>query len=113
MANKKTCYRLIGLYKSMPNLWDPDHGQYNDPKLRTDTWNKLAKQMNLDVKRVKKTMNHLLDSYSREKRREHKRLCSGGGYGSTWFAFRSMEFLKDKHQKRPPRVPVVDVSTSC
>ncbi|CAH1956555.1 unnamed protein product [Acanthoscelides obtectus] len=56
--------------------------------------------MNCNTIEVKKKINSLLASFRRERQKESTTKTSGSGAGeqyySTWFAFKSLDFLRDK-----------------
>ncbi|GBP23650.1 hypothetical protein EVAR_80267_1 [Eumeta japonica] len=69
-----------------------------------DAWKEIATEMNKTAEECKKKMVNLLSSFRREKAKTNKSLttgsCQADVYKSTWFAYKSMEFLMDRDTPR-------------
>lgn len=108
------CLLLIDLLKARPILWDQTNSQYKMAKKKIDYWSEIAKEMNRNVNEVRRKMDSLQASYRRERRIEGSTNRSGAGtdevFRSKWYAFKAMQFLKDKFLPRDTR-DTIAVST--
>lgn len=81
---------------------------------KIDYWSEIAKEMNRNVNEVKRKMDSLQASYRRERRIEEGTSRYGAGsdevFRSKWYAFKPMQFLKDKFLSRNTR-DTIAVST--
>ncbi|CAH1964058.1 unnamed protein product [Acanthoscelides obtectus] len=98
-TNDKTL-QLIELYRTKECLWNPKSSFYKLLNKKNDAWQGIATEMNCNTIEVKKKINSLLASFRRERQKESTTKTSGSGAGeqyySTWFAFKSLDFLRDK-----------------
>ncbi|XP_053989102.1 uncharacterized protein LOC128896743 [Hylaeus anthracinus] len=89
---------LIELYKEREELWNPLSHRYHLKNLKLDGWSKVTQTLEVPVEVCKAKMTSLLASFRREKRKMKKSKGRGTNdvYKSSWFAFKSMEFLNNR-----------------
>ncbi|KAL1124706.1 hypothetical protein AAG570_001330 [Ranatra chinensis] len=103
---EESILRFIGVYKERPVLWDANDPNYKLTAKKIDAWSELSKMLNVAVPELKRKMNSLLASYRRERQKaklEAVRLGTEDAYESSWFAYKSLDFLRDKYQPRPSK----------
>ncbi|KAL1488148.1 hypothetical protein ABEB36_015106 [Hypothenemus hampei] len=97
---------FINSYRCKEILWDTKHPKYYNKIKKNDAWEELAVEFNTTADECKKKMNGLLSALRREKAKVKKRLSDV--YESSWFAFKSMQFLWDKNKVRKTQSTISD-----
>ncbi|KAL7742823.1 hypothetical protein ACLKA6_019629 [Drosophila palustris] len=94
--------KLIELYQSHPNLWDPNHLDYHARKQRRQSWHNIAAELNdysMGSSRYSWQMLHRkLTDYTKYYRRERQREAlaeEGEGEGTRWSFYDAFSFLDD------------------
>jgi hypothetical protein len=92
--------RLIDLYREKELLWNPTHADY---KSILNAWNEISQLLGCDQTEVRKKVESLLTSFRRERQKEETKSGCGAdeAYKSSWFAFKSMLFLRGKYVVTP------------
>jgi len=93
---------LIDEYRQRECLWNPKDSNYKSKTKKLDAWSELANVFKCDILEIKKKMESLQSSFRRERQKEETTTGMGAedAYQSKWFAFKSLEFLKDKFEPR-------------
>nr|XP_034194032.1 uncharacterized protein LOC117610574 [Osmia lignaria] len=96
--------QMIEMYRNRSNLWDCRDKTYKDRNKRHDALTEIAVCFGESKEEIDRKIKNLLSHFSREVKKEEKSLKSGAGtdevYKSKWFAFKNMQFLKDKNRPR-------------
>lgn len=71
--------KLVGMYETKPELWDPTNTNYHMRNKKHDAWTEIARELECDIDVVKGKMNSLLSSFRREKVKMKKSLKTGTG----------------------------------
>uniref|UniRef100_A0A1B6MSW9 MADF domain-containing protein n=1 Tax=Graphocephala atropunctata TaxID=36148 RepID=A0A1B6MSW9_9HEMI len=87
---------MIEEYRLRPCLWNPSHPQYKLMTKKEDAWQSLSQLFEISSEEVKMRMRSLLASLRRERAKERKKSRVGEVYRSTWFAFDSLSFLRER-----------------
>ncbi|KAK9696790.1 Alcohol dehydrogenase transcription factor Myb/SANT-like [Popillia japonica] len=102
--NEESTLLLIETYRNYEILWDTKHPLYYNKIRKNDAWEEVAKQLGTTDEACKKKMTSVLAALRREKSKIKKSEGTGKGrddiYESSWFAFKSLIFLWDKHNVR-------------
>jgi hypothetical protein len=98
--NNTVTLRLIDLYREKELLWNPTYADY---KSKLNAWNEISQLLGCDQTGVRKEVESLLTSFRRERQKEETKTGSGAdeAYKSSWFAFKSMLFLRGKYAVTP------------
>ncbi|KAJ8929167.1 hypothetical protein NQ314_018170 [Rhamnusium bicolor] len=94
---------LIDLYRDRPVLWNCRLKEYKDRNKRHDAFVEIAVSFGGGKEEVERKLKNLICQFSREVKKERDSVKSGTGeevYKSKWFAYQSMEFLKDRNRAR-------------
>lgn len=96
--------QLIEVYREHPLLWDCHLSEYKNRNRRADALNEIALSFGVDKTEIDRKIKNLLSHFARELKREANSTKSGSGsdnvYKSKWFAFDSMQFLRDRNKPR-------------
>ncbi|XP_065209264.1 uncharacterized protein LOC135837799 [Planococcus citri] len=79
--------KLINLYRTVPELWNPDHADYKNKTARRAALTKLAEGLDLSTTEIEKKLRGLRTQFAREHLRE------SSGQKSVWFGYQSLLFL--------------------
>jgi len=102
-SNEK-CLLLIDLYKESTNLWNTKHKDYRNRYIRQDSLLEISKHMDTSKEEVDRKLKNLICHFMREVKKvkqQHSGDSADDVYYSKWFAFKSLEFLKDRNDCRP------------
>lgn len=95
---------FIELYRDRPILWNCRLQIYKDRNKRHDALKEIAVFLGTTKDEVERKLKNLLSHFAREIKKEKEAVKSGSGseevYKSKWFAYQSMEFLKDRNKPR-------------
>lgn len=95
---------LIDLYRDQPVLWNCTLKEYKGKNKRHNVFVEIAMSFGMAKEEVEREMKNLICTFSREVKKERASVKSGAGneevYKSKWFAYQSMEFLKDRNRAR-------------
>ncbi|XP_060807387.1 uncharacterized protein LOC132903348 [Amyelois transitella] len=96
-----TVIKLIDLYHLKEILWNPKNRDYKSRPKRYDAFNEIASEFATDVPEIERKIKNLTSHYYREKKKEDNSNKSGAGtddiYHSKWFAYKSLNFLRNKN----------------
>ncbi|KAL1509953.1 hypothetical protein ABEB36_004617 [Hypothenemus hampei] len=84
--------KLIEVYRKYELLWNPKHPHYYNKNKKFDAWSDLAAQLERPIDACKTKISALLSSLRRERADEV--------YISSWYAFKSLQFLLDRDKPR-------------
>lgn len=99
---KEAVIKLIDLYREYYVLWDQTCAEFKDRNEKNKAWTEISLAMKLSKAEVQAKMKKLIGQFQRE----CKKLKSGSGADSVkskWFAFDSLQFIKDKTTPRQTR----------
>ncbi|XP_025196112.1 uncharacterized protein LOC112595201 [Melanaphis sacchari] len=110
--------KLIEVYRSKEIIWNPMNKNHFNKILKNDAWNEIASELSdhisttITANECKTKIVTILAAYRREKMKIRKSIGTGSGaedvYKSSWFAFESLEFLKNKDTPRQRRCTMAD-----
>lgn len=101
--SSKKVLSLIEMYRRRPVLWNCKLKEYKDRKKRRDAFVEIALSFGVEKEEIERKLKNLICHFSREIKKEKDSVKSASGtevYKSKWFAYRSMEFLKDRNRPR-------------
>ncbi|XP_076626724.1 uncharacterized protein LOC143344496 [Colletes latitarsis] len=87
-----TTLLFIQLYKNNTCLWDPNDPNYKLRCVKDNAWKEICSVIKCSIPDAKRKVESLLASFRRERNKEVRT----GTYRSSWFAFKSMQFLLNK-----------------
>lgn len=99
--NKEAVIKLIDLYRENHVLWDQTCAEFKDRNAKNNAWTEISLAMKITKSEVQSKMKKLIGQFQRE-----CKLKSGSGADSVkskWFAFDSLQFIKDKAAPRQTR----------
>lgn len=79
--------KLINLYRTTPELWNPDHSDYKNRGVRRAAILKLAEEMSTSCVEIERKLRGVRTQFARE----HVREISG--QKSIWFGYQPLLFL--------------------
>ena len=79
--------KLISLYRTVPELWNPEHADYKNKTARRAALTKLADGMDTNSAEIEKKIRGLRTQFAREHIRE------SNGQKSVWFGYQPLSFL--------------------
>lgn len=95
---------LIELYRRRPVLWNCKLKEYKDRDKRHDAVVEISESFGIEKDEIERKLKNLICHFSREIKKEKDGVKTGSGieeaYKSKWFAYQSMEFLKDRNRPR-------------
>lgn len=99
---KEKIGQLIDLYREHYVLWDHTCVQFKDRNAKNNAWVEISNEMGVSKFETQEKMKKLIGQFQRE----CKKLKSGSGaeaVKSKWFAFDSLQFLRNKTAPRHTR----------
>ncbi|XP_072386709.1 uncharacterized protein [Diabrotica undecimpunctata] len=100
--NEENTQNLLDMYHERPVLWNSRLADYKDRNKRRDALLEISVSFGVEKEEIKKKIRYLLSHFAREVKKEKDSEKSGNGteetYKSKWFAYKLMEFLKDKNK---------------
>uniref|UniRef100_A0AAG5DMH2 MADF domain-containing protein n=1 Tax=Anopheles atroparvus TaxID=41427 RepID=A0AAG5DMH2_ANOAO len=101
------CLKLIELVKANPVIWSESSKHFLDINLKTAAWRQIAFEMRATVEMVKKKWSSLCAYFRKESSRvDNPNITESGRsdiYSSNWYAYESMQFLKEAANPRPTK----------
>lgn len=95
-------------------LWNPRNADYKNRNKRTDALNIIASVFDIDKGEVERKLKILTSHYFREKKKVEQLYKSGAGTDDVqepkWFAYKALNFLRDKNKPLPTVNSENDVS---
>lgn len=79
--------KLINLYRSVPEMWNPEHADYKNKTARRAALMKLAEGLDTSCAEIEKKLRGIRTQFARE----HIRQSSG--QKSIWFGYQPLSFL--------------------
>ncbi|XP_049770066.1 transcription factor Adf-1-like [Schistocerca cancellata] len=114
--SKQNTLHFIEAVRRHPCIWDVKLGDYKNTQKRYDEWEEIAKAFNVSRKECEDKWHNLKSQYSRElaKRKSSKGTGSATSnvYHSSWYAFESMQFIRDNYKPLSHRITHVVVPVS-
>ncbi|XP_054007409.1 uncharacterized protein LOC128891708 [Hylaeus anthracinus] len=92
--SNETTLLFIELYKKNTCLWNPMDKNYKLRCVKNNAWKDICSVVKCSPHEARRKLESLLASFRRERNKELRT----GTYRSSWFAFRSMQFLMNKFQ---------------
>uniref|UniRef100_A0A6P7HC60 Uncharacterized protein LOC114348966 n=1 Tax=Diabrotica virgifera virgifera TaxID=50390 RepID=A0A6P7HC60_DIAVI len=100
--NEENTQNLLEMYHERPVLWNSRLADYKDRNKRRDALLEISVSFGVEKEEIEKKIRYLLSHFAREVKKEKDSEKSGNGtvetYKSKWFAYKLMEFLKDKNK---------------
>ncbi|KAF5274530.1 hypothetical protein FQA39_LY07142 [Lamprigera yunnana] len=93
--------RVVSVLRNKSVIWDPKDKEYYQKHLKSDAWIEIGSAMDSTRDECKQKMVNILASWRMEKAKETKsmgtQLIITLVYESRWFAFKVLDFLKDRN----------------
>uniref|UniRef100_A0A6P7GRR9 Uncharacterized protein LOC114345629 n=2 Tax=Diabrotica virgifera virgifera TaxID=50390 RepID=A0A6P7GRR9_DIAVI len=100
--NEENTQNLLEMYHERLVLWNSRLADYKDRNKRRDALLEISVSFGVEKEEIEKKIRYLLSHFAREVKKEKDSEKSGNGtvetYKSKWFAYKLMEFLKDKNK---------------
>lgn len=94
--------KLLDMYREREALWNCKLESYKNKNLRHNTLLEISESFGTSKEEIEKKIRYLLSHFSRELKKETKKSGSDTDeyYRSKWFAYQSMQFLRDKNKTK-------------
>ncbi|XP_047000659.1 transcription factor Adf-1-like [Schistocerca americana] len=99
---KQNTLHFIEAVRRHPCIWDVKIRDYKNTHKRYDEWEEIAKAFNVSRKECEDKWHNLKSQYSRELAKRKSSKGSGSAtskvYHTSWYAFESMQFVRDNYK---------------
>lgn len=95
---------LIDTYRERPVLWDSRLPEHKDRDKRHEALLEISMLFETDKEEIERKLKNLLSHFARENKKEKEIRTTKNGssicYKSKWFAYDSMQFLKERNKSK-------------